>query len=91
MSVEVRVPALLQRAVGGAKTVQGKGKTVKELLDNLESKYPGLKGKILADNGKLHPFITLYLNDEDIRFLGELEAPLKDGDVISVLPAMAGG
>jgi MoaD family protein len=91
MSIEVRIPALLQRAVGGAKLIQGQGRTVKELLDNLDSQYPGFKERMLTGDGKLHPFIRVYLNDEDISFLGELEAPLKDGDVLSILPAMAGG
>src|SRR3990170_181431 len=91
MAVEVRVPTLLQKLVGGSKSVYGEGRTVGQLLDYLESRHPGLKARIISEEGKIHPFINLYLNDEDIRFLGELETPLSPGDVISILPAIAGG
>lgn len=91
MAIEVRVPALLQKLVGTSKSVRGEGKTVGQLLDYLESHHPGLKARVVTEEGKLHPFINVYLNDEDIRFLGELETPLSDGDVISILPAIAGG
>ena len=81
----------MQKLVGGARSVPGEGKTVGQLLDHLESRYPGLKGHVVTQEGKLHPFVHIYLNDEDIRFLGELETPLSDGDVISILPAVVGG
>ena len=91
MAVEVRVTALLQRVVGGAKTVEAQGKTISDLLDNLESSYPGFKGQVLAEDGDLHRFVNIYKNDEDIRFLGNLNTTLQDGDVVSILPALAGG
>ncbi|MBM2826032.1 MAG: MoaD/ThiS family protein [Dehalococcoidia bacterium] len=91
MAVEVRVTALLQRVVGGAKTVEAQGTTVSELLDDLEGNYPGFKGQVLAEDGDLHRFVNIYKNDEDIRFLGNLNTALQDGDVISILPALAGG
>ena len=90
MTVEVRLTANLQKLVGGQRSVSGRGSTVRELLDNLNDRYPGLKQQLVTD-GQLHRFVNIYLNDEDIRFLGQLDTPLRDGDVLSVLPALAGG
>jgi len=91
MAVQVRVTAVLQRVVGGAKSVEGDGNTVQGLLDNLESSYPGFKEQVLNADGELHRFVNIYKNDEDIRYLGQLNTPLADGDVVSILPALAGG
>ncbi|MBI2886284.1 MAG: MoaD family protein [Chloroflexi bacterium] len=91
MSVEVRVTAVLQRVVGGEKAVRGEGATVTELLENLERTYPGFKAQIMTEEGQLHRFVNIYKNDEDIRYLGQLETPLTEGDVVSILPALAGG
>ena len=90
MAVDVRVTATLQNLVG-AKSVQGEGATVGELLDDLDSRYPGFKDQISGDDGQLHRFVNIYLNDEDIRYLQSLETPVKEGDVVSILPALAGG
>ena len=90
MTVEVRVTANLQKLVDGQRSVQGEGSTVRELLDDLEGRYPGLKAQLVTD-GQLHRFVNIYLNDEDIRFLGQLDTPLNEGDVLSILPALAGG
>ncbi len=90
MTVEVRVVANLQKIVGGQRSLQGDGANVGELLDDLDSRYPGFKGQIVTD-GQLHRFVNIYLNDEDIRFLRQLETPLKEGDTLSILPALAGG
>jgi MoaD family protein len=90
MAVEVRVTSLLERVVG-AKSVMGEGGTVGELLANLDAAYPGFKDQITGEDGHLHRFVNLYLNDEDIRYLGALDTPLQDGDVLSILPAVAGG
>ena len=90
MSIEVRVTSVLQRVVG-AKTVQSDGQTVGELLDNMNASYPGFKEQITMDDGSLHRFVNIYINDEDIRFLQSLETPVKEGDVLSILPALAGG
>lgn len=90
MSVEVRLTSMLERLVG-AKSVQGDGSTVAELLANLEASYPGFMSQITGDDGELHRFVNIYLNDEDIRYLGALDTPVKDGDVLSILPALAGG
>jgi MoaD family protein len=90
MAVEVRVTANFQKLVGGQRSVQGEGATVRELLDDLESHYPGFKDLLITD-GELHRYVNIYLNDEDIRFLDKLDTPLKEGDTLSILPALAGG
>lgn len=90
MSVEVRVTAVLQRLTGGAKSVQASGNTIGAVLEHLDASYPGFKASVMQD-GKLHRFVNIYLNDEDIRYLGQLDTPVHDGDVVSILPALAGG
>lgn len=89
MAVDVKVTSVLQK-VTGAKVVQGDGSTVGELLANLDGKYPGFKSQIMQE-GSLHRFVNIYLNDEDIRYLDQLETRVKDGDTVSILPALAGG
>jgi MoaD family protein len=89
MAVEVKVTSVLQKLTG-AKVVQGEGGTVGELLSDLDGKYPGFRKQIMQD-GNLHRFVNIYLNDEDIRYLGQLDTPVKDGDSVSILPALAGG
>ena len=90
MTVEVKVTANLQKMVGGKRSVQAEGANVRELLDDLDSRYPGFKGQIVTD-GQIHRFVNIYLNDEDIRFLDKLDTALKEGDTLSILPALAGG
>lgn len=91
MSIEVRVPTVLRTHTAGEKKVSGSGATIRELVEDLEQRHPGLKGALLDEHGNLHRFINVYVNDEDVRFLGGAETPLEDGDVVSVLPAVAGG
>ena len=91
MAVEVKVTAVLQKLTGGKKSVPAEGGTVDELLKNLDGSYPGFLHQVQGEDGNLHRFVNIYLNDEDIRYLAKLETPLKDGDVISILPALAGG
>jgi MoaD family protein len=91
MAVEVRVTAVLQKLTGGQKSVSATGSNVEELLQDLDLNYPGFKHQVQGENGQLHRFVNIYLNDEDIRYLGQLDTPLKDGDVVSILPALAGG
>jgi MoaD family protein len=90
MPVEVKLAANLQKLVGGQKSVPASGSTVGEAIDDLESRHPGIKETIMAD-GAIHRFVNIYLNDEDIRFLEQLNTKLSEGDTISVLPALAGG
>jgi MoaD family protein len=91
MAVEVRIPTILRKHTGGAKAVEAKGSTLREVIDELDANHPGLKGAIVTETGEIHRFINIYLNDEDIRFSGALETPVADGDVVSILPAVAGG
>ncbi|GAA3115880.1 MoaD/ThiS family protein [Planomonospora alba] len=90
MAIEVRIPTILRTYTGGAKTVDAKGATLEELIGDLESRHPGLQDR-LVEQGALRRFVNVYLNDEDVRFLGGLETPVADGDTVTVLPAVAGG
>jgi sulfur-carrier protein len=90
MAIEVRIPTILRNYTGGAKAVEGSGTTLDELLNNLDAAHGGLRER-LVDGEKLRRFVNVYLNDEDVRFLGGLETPVKDGDTVTVLPAVAGG
>jgi molybdopterin synthase sulfur carrier subunit len=90
MTVEVRIPTILRTYTGGEKAVQADGETLGGLIDNLESAHPGLRER-LVEEGDLRRFVNVYVNDEDVRFIGGLEAPLSDGDQVVVLPAVAGG
>jgi molybdopterin converting factor small subunit len=71
--------------------VTTEGSTVREVLDQLATQFPGLRERILDDGGELHRFVNIYLNDEDVRFIGGLEAPVSSGDTLAILPALAGG
>ncbi|HEX6030042.1 MAG TPA: MoaD family protein [Tepidiformaceae bacterium] len=90
-SIQVRVTAVLQKLTGGQKTVEASGNNVREVLENIETRYPGFKAQMYAPDGKLHRFVNVYLNDEDIRYTGGVDTPLKQGDVLDILPALAGG
>ena len=90
MAIEVRIPTILRTYTGGAKSVEGSGATLADLLDDLESRHNGLHDRLVDDAG-LRRFVNVYLNDEDVRFLGGLSAPGRDGDTVTVLPAVAGG
>jgi molybdopterin synthase sulfur carrier subunit len=91
MSVDVRIPTILRSYTAGAKSVPGSGDTLGKLLEDLDSRHPGLRARLVTDEGALHRFVNVYVNDEDVRFLGSLEAPLSDGDTVTILPAVAGG
>ena len=90
MAIEVRIPTILRSYTSGAKSVQGSGSTLGELLINLDAEHGGLRDR-LVDGESLRRFVNVYLNDEDVRFLGGLETPVADGDTVTVLPAVAGG
>ena len=90
-TVDVRVTAVLQKHTGGAKTVQAHGSTVLDLLNDMESRFPGFKSQMFGADGKLHRFVNIYLNDEDIRYTGGPSTAIKPGDVLDILPALAGG
>ena len=90
MSVEVRIPTVLRTFTGGEKAVHGSGTTLHEVLDDIDARNPGLKERIV-ESQSLRRFVNVYVNDEDVRFAGGLNAPTSDGDVVVVLPAVAGG
>jgi molybdopterin converting factor small subunit len=90
MAIEVRIPTILRNYTGGAKSVEGSGDNLAGLIADLDERYDGLRERLVDDSG-LRRFVNIYLNDEDVRFLGGLEAPVKDGDTVTVLPAVAGG
>jgi sulfur-carrier protein len=90
MPVEVRIPTILRTYTGGEKAVDASGSSLSALIDDLEANHPGLKERLIED-GDLRRFVNVYVNDEDVRFLGGLDAPVRDGDQVVVLPAVAGG
>lgn len=89
-AIEVRIPTILRPYTGGAKVVNANGATLRELIADLGNKFSGLDERIVAD-GQLLRFINVYVNDEDVRFLGGLDLVLNSGDKITILPAVAGG
>jgi molybdopterin synthase sulfur carrier subunit len=90
MAIEVRIPTILRTYTDGAKQVEGTGATLGELIVDLEQRHGGLRARLVDDAG-LRRFVNVYLNDEDVRFLSGLDTPVKDGDTVTVLPAVAGG
>jgi molybdopterin synthase sulfur carrier subunit len=91
MAVEVRLPTLLRQHTGGDASVSGEGATVGEVFSELVARYPGLSGQLVDESGGLHRFVNVYRNDDDIRYLEQLDTKLSDGDIVSILPAVAGG
>ena len=91
MEVQVRIPTPLRKLTGEQDTIQAKGGTVGEVLQWLTETYPGLKERLRDEKGEVRRFINIYVNDEDIRFVQNLETPLKEGDRLSIVPAIAGG
>jgi molybdopterin synthase sulfur carrier subunit len=92
MPVKVKVPTILRKYVGGQALVEANGgRTVREVLDDLDRRFPGLKERIVTGGGDLHRFVNVYVNEEDVRYLGSLEAEVQEGDTVSILPAVAGG
>ncbi|HTZ93482.1 MAG TPA: MoaD/ThiS family protein [Streptosporangiaceae bacterium] len=90
MAIEVRIPTILRSYTGGQKAVEGSGATLDELFADLDGRYEGLRERLIDDAG-VRRFVNVYLNDEDVRFLGGLSAAVSDGDTVTVLPAVAGG
>ncbi|GHE40411.1 MoaD/ThiS family protein [Streptomyces vinaceus] len=90
MAIEVRIPTILRTYTDGEKAVSGEGATLSELFADLETRHKGIEERIV-DGGKLRRFVNVYLNDEDVRFLDGISTALKDGDSVTILPAVAGG
>ncbi len=91
MGAVVRIPTPLRRVTNGADVVNVAGGTLSEVLNNLEKQYPGVKARIVDTTGELHRFVNIYVNTEDVRFMGGLETSIKEGDEVSIVPAVAGG
>ena len=91
MSVSVRIPTILRTYTGGESEVSADGGTLAEVLDSLDGSYPGIKARILDDQGAIRRFVNVYVGNDDVRFLQALETSTPDGTQISVIPAVAGG
>jgi molybdopterin converting factor small subunit len=91
MSATVRIPTILRTYTKGAGEVTADGAKLSEVLESLESSYPGIRGRILDDAGALRRFVNIYVGEEDVRFVGGLEAEIADGARLSIIPAVAGG
>ena len=91
MPVQVRVPTPLGRLTGGQEAVHVSGTTVEELIENLEKNYNGIKERLCDETGRVRRFVNIYINDEDIRFLDNLKTNIKEGDQVTIVPAIAGG
>lgn len=91
MAVDVKLPTLLRVHADGAASVTADGTTIGAVFADLTTRFPGLAGNLIGDDGKLHKFVNVYRDDDDIRYLDGLDTPVDDGNVISILPAVAGG
>lgn len=91
MSIEVRIPSPLKSLTGGKGVIQGKGRTVGEVIQEIVSTYPQLRERLCDEKGEMRRFINIFLNNEDIRFLKNLDTPVSEGDTLSLIPAIAGG
>lgn len=90
MSIEVSIPTILRSFTNNARNVSASGSNLKEVIADLDSQFPGIADRLIED-GSLRRFVNVYVNDEDVRFLGSLDVALKDGDAVTILPAVAGG
>ena len=91
MSVSVRIPTILRTYTGGESEVSAEGETLAAVLDDLDARYPGIKGRVLDEAGALRRFVNVYVGNDDVRFLQDLQTPTPDGTQVSVIPAVAGG
>ena len=91
MSVQVNLPTVLRTHAAGEKSVQADGSTVGEVLHDLEQKFPGLSGQVVGEDGHLHKFVNVYVNDDDVRYLSALDTAVGPSDELTILPAVAGG
>lgn len=91
MPVEVRIPPVLRKHTGGQSAITVSGSTISELLTDLEGSHPGLRSQLVDERGQMHRFINMYRNGEDVRYLAKLDTAVSDGDVVAILPAVAGG
>ena len=91
MAIDIRIPTVLRKHTEGERNVTGSGGTLGELIDDVGDRHTGLREALMTDDGNLHRYVNVYVNDEDVRYLDGVSTPLEDGDTVSVLPAVAGG
>lgn len=91
MAITVRIPTVLRPAAGGQAVITGTGSTIGEILGAIAAEHPGVQPQLFNADGSLHKFLNVYINDDDVRYLGGLNAPVADGDEVTLLPAVAGG
>lgn len=91
MAVEVRIPTVFRKFTGNESVVSVEGSTIGELIEQIEARYPGFKEQLMSDDGQLHRFVNVYVNDEDARYLDKLDTKVSEGDTVSLLPSVAGG
>ena len=91
VQIQIRIPTPLRKLTHDEEVVETSAETIGDAITDLESRYPGLQERLLDDDGQVRRFVNVYVNEEDIRFLQDKETPLKDGDEVSIIPAIAGG
>ncbi len=91
MTVEVRIPTILRKFTDGRPTVECEEGTLRNLIEQLDARFPGFKGQVLNEDGELRRFVNVYVNDEDVRYLEKLDTKVTEGEVVSLLPSVAGG
>ena len=91
MPVDVRLPNVLRQFAAGQATVKANGQTIREVFDDLVVQFPQLQGQVVTEDGSLHRFVNVYVDDDDIRFLDKLETKLSGSETVSIIPAVAGG
>ncbi len=91
MPVDVRLPTILRQHAGGQASVTANGETLQEVFDDLVRQFPGLQGQLVTEDGALHKFVNVYVNDDDVRYLDKLNTKIGEADTVSILPAVAGG
>lgn len=91
MPVEVRIPTVFRRFTGDSSVIEVEPGTIAQVIDQLDDKHPGLKEQLMGEDGELHRFVNVYVNDEDARYLQKLDTQVRSGDTVSLLPSVAGG
>jgi molybdopterin synthase sulfur carrier subunit len=91
MTVQVKIPTVLRKHTDGQAAIDANGSTIRELVEDIAGRFPEFRQKVISEDGALHRFINVYANDEDVRYLEGLDTKVSDGDVVSILPAVAGG
>jgi sulfur-carrier protein len=91
MTIQVRIPVQLRALTNGEEVVTATGRSVSEIIEDIDGKYPGVRDRICEADGKVRRFVNIFVNEEDIRFLDNLQTPISENDEVSIIPAIAGG